>query len=180
MTSKAIILLVLSAGGDNTEARILDAFAMQESTRAAKGIHVPGDNGKAWGIWQFHKARWKECGGDPDLWGKAEAKVQAKIMLNALRKYTRNSRWGNLTVEEKIIVAGRYHNRGHCKTSEKDKHYWYTKSVWKHYQDAQQPPETTKTTAGQQVYDRKTILQVGDKRCVGIVTHPLPKNFGFS
>lgn len=136
MTSTTVILLVLSAGGNQSEARILDAFAMQESTRAAKGIHVLGDNGNAWGIWQFHKARWKEHGGDPGLWGKANAKHQTKIMLNAFRAYTRKSRWGSLTVEQKIIVAGRYHNRGHCKLSQKNKHYWYTRSVWRHYKAA--------------------------------------------
>lgn len=134
MTREAIIALVLSAGGSADEAQFLDAFAMQESSRAAKGIHVPGDDGRAWGIWQFHKARWEECGGDPDEWGTADAKGQTRVMLAAFRKYTRASRWGRLTDEQRIIVAGRYHNRGHCKTSEKDKHYRYTRSVWKHYQ----------------------------------------------
>jgi hypothetical protein len=138
VTSKTVIAIVLSLSGNptNEEARTLDAFAMQESTRAAKGIHVPGDGGKAWGIWQFHKARWKECGGDPKLYGKADAKSQAKIMLKALRKYTRKSKWGNLTVEQKIIVAGRCHNIGHCKKSQKNKHYGYTRSVLKHYKNA--------------------------------------------
>ncbi len=138
MTSKAMILLVLSVGGNSSEARILDAFAMQESSRAAKGIHVPGDNGAAFGIWQFHRARWQECGGGPDLWGDASAKSQARVMLAAFRKYTRTSRWGKLTVEQQVIVAGRYHNRGHCKTSERDKHYSYTRSVWRHYHNAQE------------------------------------------
>ncbi len=137
MTSKAIIALVLSLSGNptNEEARILDAFAMQESSRAARGIHVPGDGGKAWGICQFQKSRWKECGGDPKLYGKASAKYQAKIMLKALRKYTRKSRWGTLTVTQKIIVAGRNHNIGHCKKSQKNKHYSYTRSVLKYYMD---------------------------------------------
>ena len=138
MTSKAIIALVLLLSGNptNDEARIIDAFAMQESSRAAKGIHVLGDGGKAWGIWQFHKTRWKECGGDLKLYGKASTKYQAKIMLNALRRYTRKSKWGNLTVEQKIIIAGRCHNIGHCKKSQKNKHYSYTRSLLKHYKGA--------------------------------------------
>ncbi len=138
MTQEALILLVLSVGGNSREARILDAFAMQESSRAARGIHVRGDNRFAWGIWQFHRARWLECGGKPSMWGKADAKAQAHVMLAAFRKYTRTSRWGKLTVEQQVIVAGRYHNRGHCKTSERDKHYSYTRSVWKHYHNAQE------------------------------------------
>ena len=138
MTREAMILLVLSAGGNPQEARVLDAFAMQESSRAARGIHVPGDDGKAWGVWQFHRARWQECGGALSSWGKAGAKTQARVMLAAYRKYTRASRWGSLSVEQRVIVAGRYHNRGHCKKSERDKHYRYTRSVWKHYRQAKE------------------------------------------
>lgn len=156
MTSKAIIALVLSLSGNPTleEARILDAFAMQESSRAAKGIHVLGDDGKAWGPWQFQGDRWKECGGSPKLYGKADVKYQAKIMLNALRKYTRKSKWGNLTVEQKIIIAGRCHNIGHCKKSQKNKHYSYTRSVLKHYTDARAKPvnASVEIDVGHQLY----------------------------
>lgn len=131
MTSKAIIALVIALGGSPNEARIIDAFAMQESSRAAKGIHAPGDNGEAWGIWQFHKARYKELGGRN--YGKASANEQARVMLKAFRKYTRKSRWGKLSAEQQVIVAGRYHNMGHCKLSQRSKHYSYTRSVWKYY-----------------------------------------------
>jgi hypothetical protein len=167
MTSKAIVALILTVGGSPEEARILDAFAMQESSRAARGINVPGDYNEkkdiygARGIWQFHKARWKECGGKLSEWGKASKEEQARVMLRALRKYACKSKWGNLTAEQKIIVAGRCHNNGHCKKSEKNRHTSYTRSVWKYYKAIKSPKKsqapTTQPVAAQSIQSETYI-----------------------
>lgn len=133
MTSAALIALALTCGADNTEARLIDAIAMRESTRAIRGIHMSGDNGKAWGIYQFHKARWKELGGDPKTYGKANATEQTKVMLKVIRRCKANAAKAGvkLTDEQLVIWVSRYHNIGNCGKSKMNQHTEYSRYVWK-------------------------------------------------
>ncbi len=136
MTSAAIIALAISLGGSPVEARLIDAVAWRESSRDLKP-KGSNDNGRAFGLYQFHKARWGECGGDLREWGVASAKVQTEVMLRSIGKVKKlaKKRGLRLTTEQFVICVSRYHNIGHWHKTDVNKHYWYSRDVWREYLD---------------------------------------------
>lgn len=88
-----------------TDALIL-AFAHVESGFV---INATGDKGEAYGLFQFHKARWLECGGTEDNWKKSDTKTQVKIMIKALNSYCKK----NIDGVEAVRWMATSHNIGH-------------------------------------------------------------------
>jgi len=131
MTSSTLIALALSCGASPAEARLIDGIAWRESSRRIKPSGS-NDSGLAFGLFQFHRARWEEMGGDPARWGTAAPKEQVAAMLATVRKCqqrAKREKW-QMTPARLVILVGRYHNRGHCYTSERLKHTAYTLAVW--------------------------------------------------
>jgi hypothetical protein len=83
---------------------LLAAFEQIESGGREQ---VFGDGGRSWGIFQFGRARWRECGGDPAQWGKASAAEQRRVMRTAILRYLADAPDG---LDAKIIHAAREHN----------------------------------------------------------------------
>lgn len=135
MTSTALIALALSCGATNQEARLINGIAWRESSRNLKP-KGSNDNGKAFGLFQFHRARWEECGGNPDRWGKATAAKQVTAMLSGIKKQQRRAKREHWSMNEVrlVILVGRWHNTGHCYASERLKHNAYTLAVWREIQ----------------------------------------------
>jgi len=131
MTAKAIIGIALSLGAGPSDARLVDSLAVVESSRRTQ---IKGDKGAAWGLFQFHRARWEECGGAPAEWGKAGARPQIRAMLKSIRGQRRLWRKHGLrlSVEQQIIWIGRHHNIGHCKKG-RGTHNRYTRKLWRAY-----------------------------------------------
>ena len=66
---------------------------------------------KSWGRYSFGLARWTECGGKREDWGKASIAEQDRVMRQALRKYMRNCPDG-ATVDEQVTWTANAHNSG--------------------------------------------------------------------
>jgi len=81
--------------------RLMKTFALIESSNNPNAI---GDGGKAYGLYQFHLARWLECGGTKENWRRATRTEQDKIMRTALTRYL--ARTSDLT------KIANYHNMG--------------------------------------------------------------------
>lgn len=86
--------------------RLLRAFERMESSGR---LHVRGDGNRSWGLFQFGRARWTECGGSSRDWGRAGRAEQTRIMRNAIRRYIASAPRGS-SVDQQIIHAGRCHN----------------------------------------------------------------------
>lgn len=97
---------------DRITPELITAFALVESSGRE---HVKGDKGKAWGLYQFHRARWEECGGNPKEWGKADKKEQTRVMINALNKYAKQYKRKKPDTDF-ITWCATYHNNGHGRT----------------------------------------------------------------
>lgn len=89
---------------------MLRAFRCLESSDNYAAI---GDRGLAWGAYQFHRARWSECGGRADEWGRADCVAQDRVMSQALRKYMRAGLRRGLCGDELLWWTANYHNVGH-------------------------------------------------------------------
>lgn len=107
-------------------AALLRAFAEVESSGR---LHVRGDGGRAYGLYQFHRARWIECGGSAKTWGKASRAEQDAVMRTAIDRYLRAAIFSS-PVEALVIWCGRYHNIGHGGID----HNAYTRKLWAAYQ----------------------------------------------
>lgn len=67
--------------------RLLRAFAMAESTN--RNLPPKWDRTQySWGVYQFGRDRWAECGGKPDDWGRAGRAEQERVMRRAIERYT--------------------------------------------------------------------------------------------
>lgn len=107
-------LLVMAAGilachpnPENIPPSVMVAFAMQESSGREQ---VLGDKGQAWGLFQFHRARWQELGGKKAEWGSASAAAQMEVMYRFLtRCYTSARAQGKDPIQYSAVV----HNVGH-------------------------------------------------------------------
>lgn len=66
----------------------------------------------SWGRYSFGRARWTECGGRADDWGRAPLAEQHRVMRQALKRYMRNCPDG-ATVDEQVIWTANAHNLGH-------------------------------------------------------------------
>ena len=109
--------------------RLLRAFEVVES---GGRMRVLGDRGRSFGLFQFQRSRWRECGGKPGDWGKAGADEQRRVMRIALASYLGVGRkFGALTTEQTVILVGRCHNGGKRTPY---KHTAYTKRLWHAYQ----------------------------------------------
>lgn len=64
---------------------------------------------KAYGLFQFHKARWIECGGTKENYRNADIETQVRIMVNALNRYCKSNRKG----VECLRWMATSHNIGH-------------------------------------------------------------------
>ena len=64
--------------------QVVAAFAYVESSGR---VHVKGDGGSAWGLFQFHRDRWWEIGGTDAEYGSASAERQVALMIRALNRY---------------------------------------------------------------------------------------------
>ena len=87
----------------------LAAFAVVESS-GDEGIW--GDNGTAYGLYQFHLPRWLENGGTRAEWGRASAHTQTEVMLRALTKYAAKARAAKA---DRLTWLATSHNNGHGK-----------------------------------------------------------------
>jgi hypothetical protein len=106
-------VLVTEGNPENIPPSVVVAFAMVESSGREQAV---GDNGLSWGLYQFRKARWAECGGRPDDWGKAGAVEQTRVMARALTRYARNARKN--AVGDRLQWMATCHNIGHGKAVE--------------------------------------------------------------
>jgi hypothetical protein len=104
---------------------LIKAIAQVESGNNPKVKN--GDNGKAWGLYQFHKARWYEFSREP--WGKASPVEQTRTMKRALVYYLRKQSNGQKEKKERITWAANFHNKGHGSFQETR----YTRSVYQYY-----------------------------------------------
>lgn len=87
------------------------AFAAVES---AGNYAAVGDAGQAYGAYQFHRARWQECGGNPATFGRATAQEQDRVMRTALQRYER-TRPAHIAP---VVWYGNCHNVGHGRDRE--------------------------------------------------------------
>lgn len=94
---------------------LLLAFALIESSHNPYAI---GDNGKAKGLYQFHIARWIECGGTKENWGTPNKAIQDQIMINeimiCLKQYKHKKMWEKGISPLEAITT--YHNSGHIRS----------------------------------------------------------------
>ena len=103
--------------------RLMRAF---EDIESGGREQVRGDGGRAWGLFQFHRARWGECGGAPSDWGRAGRAEQERVMRNAIARYLRTCPRGS-SIEQQVKHAARCHN-GWGKASIK-----YANELWRRY-----------------------------------------------
>lgn len=89
-----------------TIATLLLAFAQVESSG---NLHATGDHGKAQGLYQFHRDRWAEYGGDPAHWRTATRAEQNAAMVTALAHYIERKPPG----VDLVRWVGTSHNAGH-------------------------------------------------------------------
>ena len=85
---------------------LLMAFAQVESSHNYQAV---GDGGKAYGAYQFHKARWCEAGGRPEDWGNASRLEQDRVMVNAINRYLKTKP----ADVDALVWITTYHNAGH-------------------------------------------------------------------
>lgn len=105
--------------------RLMRAFAAVESGGRSQ---VRGDGGASWGLYQFGRDRWRECGGRGDDWGRAPARRQHVIMRLAIREYMATMPSG-LSIEQRVCWIGRCHNGG----KRTGAHNAYTRRLWAEY-----------------------------------------------
>jgi hypothetical protein len=92
-----------------SDTQLLKAFATVESRNRPQ---VLGDKGLAWGLYQFHQARYEELGGQN--YGSASIEEQNRVMLIELAKVRKL----NKKKIDFIRAAATYHNNGHIKNIE--------------------------------------------------------------
>lgn len=95
-----------------TKQQLLKSFAFVESSNRSQ---IWGDNGKAWGKYQFHIERWMELGGKKSEFGKATESRQDEIMLIELNLAIHKSRKMGVDI---IRGCATYHNNGNIKDLE--------------------------------------------------------------
>jgi hypothetical protein len=86
---------------------LLAAFRQIESNGNYKAV---GDNGKAWGAYQFHKARWNELA-DPKRYGTASNQEQDAAMKKAVYRYWRDATKHG--AKDILAWVANWHNLGH-------------------------------------------------------------------
>jgi len=118
LTSVLISLLMFSCSARGES--FIDyakAFSYVESSNR---VHVWGDNGKAYGLYQFHIARWMECGGKRSEFGNAPAWRQTQIFFTEINRcfdqYERKRLWENGITPTQALAT--YHNNGSIKGCE--------------------------------------------------------------
>lgn len=94
---------------------ILLAFAFVESSNNPNAI---GDSGLAYGKYQFHFARWVECGGTQKEWKNCSSARQDEIMLNEIKKVQTLLKLPKYKEIDFIQALATYHNNGHIKREE--------------------------------------------------------------
>ena len=94
---------------------LLLVFALVESSNNPQAI---GDNGLAWGKFQFHKARWVECGGTLAEYGKASETRQDEIFLNEAKKVEKLLKTAKYKRIDYVTALSTYHNNGHIKNEQ--------------------------------------------------------------
>lgn len=107
MLCALLLFAVGSLARSQTIDELLPAFAQVESSNRAQ---VWGDNGKAYGLYQFHLPRWLECGGTHAEFGNTSALRQTIIMRVALTRYHNYAKRRGLNF---VQVAATMHNIGH-------------------------------------------------------------------
>lgn len=114
MKKIAILILLVSclacAAAEPNYEKLARAIAQIESSNRPQ---VFGDNGLAWGLYQFHKARYLELGGK--AYGKADSTEQTRIILKEIALV--DKRRGNIDL---VRAIGTYHNIGSIKNLETD------------------------------------------------------------
>ena len=90
------------------EAQLMRTFAAVESSSGKDKKYPWGDNGKAYGLYQFHLERWKELGGTAENFGKAGPKVQNELMLAEIRKVLSKYKG-----TDPVLALASYHKIGH-------------------------------------------------------------------
>lgn len=138
---KEIIAIALSLGASPQQARFIGAIALCESrindeacNPDARGdCDANGKRCKSWGLFGFKRARWEEAGGDPEQWGKADAREQVRVMLGAVRLYGEwlaNSDRKIASDRDRVRLMARCHNNGSIGSgAETD----YTRRAWRYY-----------------------------------------------
>lgn len=97
------------------------AFAMQESSLNPNALGDKKDNKYlAYGLFQFHEDRWKECSKEPRI--NATIETQIKAFLKEYDNYKKIK-----GIKHSITGFANYHNLGHHSTKETK----YTKSIKK-------------------------------------------------
>lgn len=129
MSQQQIEKLAMKFTHDRRIARLVSAIAMQESGGDPNAF---GDNGLAWGLFQFHRERWHEISTD----GYRDCKVefQVAVMINMIQSrylgpkvLAERMSIGSLSSEDLCIIAGQIHNRGHFVCM---RHTDYTRSLY--------------------------------------------------
>ena len=97
---------------------LLGAFEFRESSGRnmppytdCKREHLHTDNCRAFGYFSFHPARWAECGGKPERWGKATRVEQEAAMMNAIVRYAANC--PSDTPADRLRWIANWHYVGH-------------------------------------------------------------------
>jgi hypothetical protein len=116
--NKLIVFLLLmvsinAQAKDYSDAQVLRAFSFVESRHR---VQIVGDNGLAWGKFQFHKARYTELGGKN--WGAADEIEQNRVMLKEVgivRRLLTKDKYKNV---EFVTALATYHNLGHIENKE--------------------------------------------------------------
>ena len=88
---------------------LIRCFEDQES---GGKLHVRGDQGRSYGLFQFQVARWLECGGRRIDWGRADRAEQTRIMRNAIRRYIASGSFGPTTEQAVLHVAAEHNGAG--------------------------------------------------------------------
>ena len=95
--------------GEVSNTQLLKSFAFVESSNRPQ---ILGDSGKAWGLFQFHKARYLELGGNN--WGSANVFEQQRVMLKEISIVRAKNK------SDLIQALATYHNLGHIEYRETD------------------------------------------------------------
>jgi len=109
MIATLVIHVNLHVPVSKDEKRLLRTFAQVESGNHNLPPYADGYE-QAWGLYGFHRGRWKECAPDGAEWGKATPLQQDLAMLKALRRYSRHCWRRGIPVT--LNTIGRCHNGG--------------------------------------------------------------------
>lgn len=113
----AIASAALQANGnpEKIQPREIVAFAMVESSLRNLPPYLDGQT-QAFGLYGFHLARWRECGKRREDWGRADAVMQTRVMVQSLTRYYRSAK--RAKAPDRLQWAAHFHNAGHGESVE--------------------------------------------------------------